>query len=545
MKRAALVFLLLGLALARGADEAAARVIILANSRQPESLELARFYAAQRGVPEVNVVALPMPTEESVTWRQFIDQIWQPLQDELHRRGWIEGALSDLLDRFGRRRCALSGHRLSYLVACRGVPLRIYNDPTLLALPAGRKVADQFNKNEAAVDSELSLLAIGNHEITALVANPLFAQDGPATLDAAQVIKVSRLDGPTWESARHLVTAALEAERTGLLGRYYVDTKGPHADGDLWLESVRTQLDELGFDGEVEATGEVFNAGARFDAPVLYFGWYAGSLNGPFAREGFTFPPGAIALHIHSFSASTLHSDQSGWCGPLVARGAAATVGNVFEPYLQLTHRPNLLLRALSLGRSFGDAAYYAMPALSWQAVAIGDPLYRPFKVALAAQRQEPKALPPALAPYALIREANLLARKGQGAEAEALLRGALRDQPSLPVALALARQLAAAEKAGAAGVLEFVAYLPEVRPADWPLVREAAAFLASHGSPVPALKTYAVLARSPAPSLEAKRALLTDARTVADKAANLAASLDFARQLTELSAPPPVPDAP
>ena len=73
-------------------------------------------------------------------------------------------------------------------------------------------------------------------------------------------------------------------------------------------------------------------------------------------------------------------------CGLLVACGVAATVGNVFEPYLQLTHRPDLLLRALVRGHNFGDAAYYALPVLSWQAIALGDPLYRPFRVTLDDQ---------------------------------------------------------------------------------------------------------------------------------------------------------------
>lgn len=531
---------LLVVATTQAADDLAARVIILANARQPESVALARFYAEQRGVPEANIIALPLPEAESITWRQFIDQVWQPLQDELHRRGRIEGTSSDLLDRLGRRRCALSGHTISYLVTCRGVPLRIYNDPTLLSPPTAKRVAEQFNKNEAAVDAELSLLAMSNYETTALLANPLFAQDGPPTLDAAQVIKVSRLDGPTWESARQLVSSALEAERTGLLGRYYVDLKGPHTEGDAWLESTRTQLEELGFDGDTERTPGLFTSASRFDAPVLYFGWYAGGLNGPFAREGFRFPPGAIALHIHSFSAQTVQSDQSAWCGPLVARGVTATVGNVFEPYLQLTHRPNLLLRALSQGKNFGDAAYYALPALSWQAVAIGDPLYRPFKVTLAEQRAAAKSLPPPLASYAVVREANLLARKGQPAEAIALLRVMLRDEPSLPVALALANRLVAGhETKAAASALEFVGYFKEIRPVDWPLVREAAALLATHGSAPKGLKVYATLARSPAPTPEARRELLTEARNAADAAGNLSASLDFAKQLAELTAVP------
>ncbi len=354
-----------------------AHLVILANSRQPESVALAHFYAGSRGVPPANIIALPLPEEESITWRQFIDQVWQPLQDELYARGWLEGLASTLLDRYGRKRYAFTGHQLSYLVTCRGVPLRIYNDPTLLPVPT--RIAPPLNRNEAAVDAELSLLALSSYEIAGLLGNPLFEQEGPSTLDGRLVVKVCRLDGPTWESAQQLVRSALKAEQTGLAGRYYVDFNGPHPDGDKWLRSVQAQLSGLGFDGEVENTAGTFGPEVRFDNPVWYFGWYAQDIVGPFTRDGFVFPPGAVAVHIHSFSASTLRSATTGWCGPFVARGVTATVGNVFEPFLQFSHRPDLLVRALGRGKNFGDAVYYSLPALSWQEVAVGDPLYRPF----------------------------------------------------------------------------------------------------------------------------------------------------------------------
>lgn len=519
-----------------------ARVVILANSRQPDSVKLAEFYADKRGVPRANIVALPLPEAESITWREFIDQVGQPVQDELYRRGWLEGTATSLVDRFGRKRYAFTGHRLSYLVTCRGVPLRIYNDPTLLEEKAVIKIQGEFNKNEAAVDAELSLLAQSGYELTGMVANPLFANERPSSLDSEMVVKVSRLDGPTWESTRRLVTSALEGERTGLLGRSYVDLKGPHGDGDQWLESALTQLQDLGFDGEVERGQGTFGAETRFDAPVLYFGWYAGGLNGPFATEGFAFPPGAVALHIHSYSAQTLRADNSAWCGPLVARGVAATVGNVFEPYLQLTHRPNLMLRALSLGKNFGDAAYYALPALSWQAIAIGDPLYRPFKVSLEEQEKSLGALPASLAPYAVIRRANLLWRQGRKAEALAGLRAGFKQQPGLPLGLAVAKcLLAAGQEKSAADALGFVSLLRQFRPADWPLAREAAGLLAAHHARPAALQIYQNLAQAKAPTVEAQRTLLAEARGVADAAGNVQLSLDFARQLNELTPVPPV----
>lgn len=518
---------------ARAADDLASRVIILANSRQPESVQLAEFYAKARSIPAENLVALPLPETENITWREFIDEVWQPLQDELLRRKWIVGTTSELLDRFGRRRFVGSGHRISYLVTCRGVPLRIYNDPTLIDETASRRIAPQLNKNESAVDAELSLLAVGNYELTGIVPNPLFANDRPPAMDTAMVVKVTRLDGPTWESARRLVTSALEAERTGLVGRSYVDLRGPVPDGDRWLEATAKQLAELGFDGDVENTPATFGLAARFDAPVLYFGWYANNLNGPFAREGFNFPAGAIALHIHSFSAPTMHADNSGWCGPLVARGVTATVGNVFEPYLGFTHRPDYLLRALGHGKNFADAVYFSLPALSWEAVAIGDPLYRPFKVPAEAQGDSP---------YAVIRRANLAAAAGKADEARTLLVRAQRDQPSLALGLALAkRALADKDPAGAVGCVEFAPALKSIRPVDWPLLLEIARLLAANGRRPAALQVYNNLAHVAAPTPEAFKAMLIEARQVADAAGDLLQSLDFAKQLSNLDQLPAV----
>jgi uncharacterized protein (TIGR03790 family) len=535
----AFLCLVVAIPVMRSADDLASRVIILANSRQPESVRLAEFYAEKRAVPVANIIALPLPEAESITWREFIDQVYQPLQDELHRRGWLEGTGSSLLDRLGRRRFAFLGNRISYLVVCRGVPLRIYNDPTLIEAPAGRKIAGELNKNEAAVDSELSLLGQSGYEITAMLPNSLFSNEGPPTFDAGMVVKVARLDGPTWESVRHLVTSALEAERTGLLGRYYIDLKGPHADGDKWLEATRAQLQVLGFEGDTEPTAATFGVAARFDAPVFYFGWYANNLGGAFGREGFAFPPGAIALHIHSFSAPTLHNTVSGWCGPFVARGVAATVGNVFEPYLGFTHRPDLLLQALSRGSNFGDAVYYSLPVLGWQAIAIGDPLYRPFKVSLDEQLQAVASLPPALAGYAAIRSANLLAAEGRKPEAIARMRTTMRERAGLAPALTLARlALEERDTATAVGAVGFAPALKSIRPEDWPLMREIARLLAANGARPAALQVYANLARAKPPTPELGKELLTEARTVADAAGDLKHSLEFARQLSELAAP-------
>lgn len=549
MRRAAgrLVGLGLALAVAAGrlaaADDLAARTVILVNSRQPDSVELGEFYATQRAIPRANIVALPLPAEESITWRTFVDQVWQPLQDELHRRQWLQGSLSEQLDPLGRRKSALTGHRLAYLVVCRGTPLRIHDDPTAIDPAAAARLPEQFRRNQAAVDSELSLLAQGPQSPLGFVANPLFRAKSTPDISAEFVVKVARLDGPTAGDARSLVTSALTAERQGLIGRSYVDLGGPHPAGDRWLEAVRERLVDLGFFGEVERTGRMFELADRFDAPVLYFGWYGGAVNGPFQRDGFRFPPGAIALHIHSFSAATLRSTTEQWCGPLVARGAAATFGNVFEPYLELTLRPDLLLEQLAAGATLGDAAYFATPVLSWQTIVLGDPLYRPFRVSLADQLTRLAELPASLAGHALARQAAVLDRLGLIDEARALFARGMRESPSLALALAAARfELAQKNPSGAVAQLGFVARLPAVSSADWPLVRAAGEFVAANGAARDALPIYQLLARAKAPSLDAALQVLADARRLADATGNLALSLEFAQKTVELTPPPPPP---
>ncbi len=529
----------------RAQDEAAARTVVVVNARQPESVALGEFYLQARSIPPENLVALPLPEAESITRREFIDQVWQPLQDELLRRGWIEGLLSTQLDETGRRRAALTGHRLAHLVLCRGVPLRVHEDPLLAEPVAAARVPATLRRNQAAVDSELALLAQGPLPLVGFVANPLFNAATAADVSAGLVVKVARLDGPTAADARGLVTSALEAERRGLIGRYYVDVGGPHASGDRWLEDTRARLVDLGYFGDVERSPAVLGIADRFDAPAFYFGWYAGAVTGPFLREGFRFPAGAIALHIHSYSAATLRSATEQWCGPLLARGAAATFGNVFEPYLEFTLRPDLLLARLAAGDSLGDAACFATPVHGWQGVVVGDPLYRPFKVGLDAQAARAAELPAPLAGYVHARQAAVLDRLGLGDEARVLLNRAQREQPSLPLALTAARfELNRGDAAAAVRHLGLFAQLREVAPADWPLVRAAGELIAAHGSAREALPVYQLLGRVPPPSREALVSVLTDTRRLADATGDLGLSLALARRIAELTPLPPVPVA-
>ncbi len=359
--------------------ELARRVVVLANSDDPDSLRIARHYAAARGVPRENIIALPLPSDETIGWDVFVAGLWDPLLERLVAARWVDAIPMELHDYAGRRKYAVHSHRIAALVVCRGVPLRITHEPRLYgeALPFTRRT--EFRTNAGAVDAELALLPMPGYPINAFVPNPLYQDERPAAEDRRRVVLVSRLDGPTAEDAMALVDGAVRAEKRGLRGRAYIDLSERDPLGNEWLEKAGAYAQELGYETIVDRGPEIFPLTTPLRRTAIYLGWYAQDLGGALAAPDFRFEPGAIALHIHSYSATTLRSPTAHWTGPLVARGAAATVGNVWEPYLHYTHRPHLLMKKLAAGATWAEAGYYALQGLSWQGVLIGDPLYRPF----------------------------------------------------------------------------------------------------------------------------------------------------------------------
>lgn len=493
-------------------EELAKRIVIVVNEKDPDSIKVGEYYAERRKIPKENIIRIDAPVSETISRTEFVEKIHNPLQIKLLEEEWLSGFPTKLTDSEGRYRSAIHGHRISYLVICRGVPLRISNDDDRITEEMRQSVPDpHFAVNAASVDSELSLMTVLLPSFS-MVLNPIFGNRNPPASDLNRVIKVARLDGPSVSDAMALVDHAIEAEKRGLRGRAYLDLAGPWQDGTDMLEATGVQIEALGFDIERHDEKGTFPTFSRFDAPALYFGWYANDVNGPFLVDDFRFPPGAIALHIHSFSARTVRSKTRAWVGPLVSRGATVTFGNVYEPLLGASHRPNLVFEWLAAGGTVGDAAAYANPALSWQGVLIGDPLYRPFVHSLEAQLDDIKnGNSDDLSGYTVIRAMNLKVQAGETVAAIEEGEAALEKLNSLPLALKIARLKAKnGQRRGAIELLARFKWEPE-NSGELMLGKEVADFLSSLDAHEAALRFYRILLKDEAISVELKGPLLRD----------------------------------
>ena len=467
----------------------AENMVIVVNDNDPDSLAIGKYYAQQRGVPESRIVPLNMPTEETITVTQYVERVANPLLNELLDREWVKGVKDGAKDHYGRERLAVSIHNVSYVVLIKGVPLRIANDATLLE-EGTDKLPKQFRVNNGSVDGELALLlAPPSTSMTALIPNPYFGKSSISSTDANRILRVSRLDGPSKANVIRVIDRTLEAEQIGLMGRGYIDTGGPHEKGDAWIRAGGEMLEAAYFDTDFETTKRAMDYRDRLDAPAIYMGWYRPRAQAQWLAPKWPVPAGAIGFHLHSFSGTSLRTTKT-WLGALVAQGYCATVGNVYEPYLEYTHRPQVLLAHLISGGNFGEAVAMSMPALSWQSVALGDPLYRPFKVSL--QDQLTQSQDSSFAAYASIRESNrLLATEGSDA-AITFARSKFLKQPSLALAYRLAQLYAGVgrEREGVEA-LKIIRYISKFSVDEFVLVQKIANFLHKYDESPLALRLY------------------------------------------------------
>jgi len=386
-------------------------ILVIANGDNAASMRIARYYCRKRQVPTKNILRVSLGTElrDTISRNDYEKWLAEPIREKLFS-----------LEFAGKIRCLLTTYGVPYKVGPRG-PLKGLEGrlQQLKELAKQEKNAiEQLQQNgftgstehnerkhkltqlqleidhisgketEASVDSELSMVLFGAYELYRWQPNML--RNTMPYWDY-RTLMVCRLDGPDYKIVRDLVDKAITAEKTGLKGIAYIDSRGlvqrdlparrtadfpSYVDQSLrdlaMLTRLRTEMPV-----KEEPTEKLFAPGAS-PQTAIYCGWY--SLKN--YVDAFDFVDGAIGYHISSFEAVDLRDPNSSqWCPAMLRDGITATLGAVDEPYLHAFPEPKVFFLELFNGRCLVEAFYRTKPFNSWQLVLIGDPLYKPFKI--------------------------------------------------------------------------------------------------------------------------------------------------------------------
>lgn len=369
-------------------------ILVVANSRMAESVEIARYYMDKRKIPPSHLVSVKLTLKETMPRDEYDNVLKEAILKALER---------------------VSSERIAAIVLIYGIPLKV--DPPELSWEESElfhrykrqqnsmngmsmekdgennHLLQNINKllktdQRAAVDSELALVKKGEYNLQGWIRNPYFLGfQGVSEITKDQVLLVSRLDGPDAATVYRIINDTLQVEKEGLQGKAFFDARWPRPAGaadasggyqryDLSLhraaDVAATRMETV-----VDQREELFAEKCCSEA-ALYCGWYS---LGRYI-DSFVWQRGAIGYHIASAECTTLRDKNSSvWCVKMLEKGVAATIGPVFEPYVQGFPLPELFFSQLiEQDMSLGEAYLTSLPYLSWQMVLVGDPLYQPFR---------------------------------------------------------------------------------------------------------------------------------------------------------------------
>ncbi len=337
-------------------------VVVVYNADSDKSCDAMRRYCTGRGIPKKHRLPLRGLKRGDISRAQYDTEVKNPLLVLTEERGLVLPA--------GPQR---EGKKIKAMVLMPDLPLRIQE-----AAPKGRgqKV------NAAALDSELMLLG-AEYPLAGFGRNPYYGKPALPSGNERQVVMcVCRIDGPDDDCIKRMIDDPRRIEKSGLWGWTVVDTGGPYKQGDAMIEAVADAC----IKNRMPLFYEKSKSTIAKDYPLMqnvicYCGWYINPPDGPFRKKSetaFKFARGAIAFHLHSFSATSIYNGET-WVSALLQRGACVTAGNVAEPYLGPSLNCGLFFVHLFDGKTVGEAALLASPSVSWHCIVLGDPLYRPF----------------------------------------------------------------------------------------------------------------------------------------------------------------------
>ena len=357
---AALVLVSLSI-LAAPPPKIADRVLLVVNDNSPLSRNIAEYYARRRGVPAKNICHIKTTTDEVISRDDYDRQIARPIGAFLRKEGLQES--------------------IYYIVTTGGVPLKISG-------------TDGLNGTYGSVDSELTLLYSDlrsgqPHPIEGPLNNPFFGKrDRAFSHPEFPIYLVTRLAAYDFDGVKGMIERSLAATNRG---KFVLDLRSADDEpGNDWLRDAAILLpkDRVVLEQTIRPVyGEIDVIG--------YASWGSNDKHHDRRFPGFHWLPGGIVTEYVSTDGRTFQKPPDKWTSSqewnarsawfagspqsmladYILEGATGGSGHVYEPYLTMTPRPDLLLPAYYSGRNLAESYYLAIRSLSWQNIVVGDPL--------------------------------------------------------------------------------------------------------------------------------------------------------------------------
>ena len=407
MIRRAIIILMFFIAAKSGYALEPDQILVIANQDVKSSVQIAEYYCDRRDVPRENILALSLGTilNDKISRADYEKKLAEPIRKKLSSPEFAD-KIKCLLTTYGvpikvGNRGPLEGsedklRQLKKLLEQKKNQLEQLeqNSPTN-STEEKKKLNSQLvqlqsdidpiigSQTDASVDSELSMVLFDDYQLYRWQPNELKGRVRGNSFGTLTLM-VCRLDGPDCSLAMGLVDKAIKAEKSGLNGIVYVDSRGitndkkPLSFGyfdqslrDLAvLAKFRTQMPVIH-----EQTEKLFEPEAC-PQTAIYCGWYSLKKY----VDAFDFVDGAVGYHISSWEAVDLRDPNSTqWCPAMLVDGITATLGAVAEPYLYSFPEPKKFFLELFNGSCLVEAYYRTKPFNSWRLILIGDPLYTPF----------------------------------------------------------------------------------------------------------------------------------------------------------------------
>lgn len=230
---------------------------------------------------------------------------------------------------------------------------------------------------------------------------------GGQRLRQGDLYLVCRIDGTTLADAQALITRSqnIVVPKPAvkiILDEYDPAIRAPLDDNPLFssgdpfvagqdYEEARNILSAQGWNVRYDATFDFITADEE-TAPIIAYASYGENHSLSAAGEnppgngtyidGFNLAPGAIFNTTESYNGralnglGTLFNQEQ--VADFVTAGGTFAIGHVWEPFtVTLPDNEFLFVNMLINRRSWAEAAYSSLPALSWHHVVVGDPLAR------------------------------------------------------------------------------------------------------------------------------------------------------------------------